>query len=756
MADSFSSQASSHRPSQRPSQALGQVLKVALPSPLRRLFDYLPSREAPPCGWQPGLRVRVPFGRREVVGVVVELADRSDLPRSQLRSISEALDDAPLPEDWLWLCRFAARYYQHSLGDTLHHAMPARLRQGHPMAGRTQTLWLAQGEGAEEMLSRAPKQAELYALLRQHPHGLPGRALSAHGFARDQLLALEKKGLASSQEHILTAPTPPSGNLLATPALPLNREQASALAALHEKLDGYHPCLLEGVTGSGKTEVYLQLIEAIAAKGKQSLVLVPEIGLTPQTLARFRSRFRVPVVALHSGLTDPERLDVWEAATSGRALIIIGTRSAIFTPLANPGAIIVDEEHDGSYKQHDGLRYHARDLAVARAHYHKIPLLMGSATPSLESLHQALSGAYRHLRLTQRPSQHPPAKLELIDLRHQRRQGGLLPGAIKAIKSTLSAGKQVLIFINRRGFAPTLACHACGWMADCHQCDARMTLHRQPPLLACHHCDSRRALPDACPECGSGDLRALGSGTERTEETLQTLFPKTTIHRIDRDSTRRKDSFEQVLKEIQRGEPCVLVGTQMLAKGHHLPHVTLVVVVNADGGLYAADFRALEHSAQLLEQVAGRAGRAAHPGRVLVQTLHPDDPHLGQLAEHGYGALARNMLEERRISQLPPFCFMALLRIESPKEEAALALAQQAAQALRQWLKESGVATRCLGPVPAPMERRQNRYHLHVMLAADKRSQLHPAVSWLVQWLEANREARKVRWSIDIDPQTLA
>lgn len=751
MSDSVSAQPSS------PGLPKGafQVLKVALPSPLRRLFDYLPAPRAPACGWQPGLRVRVPFGRRDVVGVVVSLASGSELPRSQLRAIGEALDEGPLPSDWQWLCQFAARYYQHSLGDTMQHAMPARLRQGHPMAGRTQTLWLPLPND-ETALARAPKQAELYALLRQHPHGLPGRAVSAHGFTREQLLALQKKGFIQPQEITLTAAQPTGGSLLASPSLPLNREQATALSVLHEKLDGYHPCLLEGVTGSGKTEIYLQLIEALAAKGKQSLVLVPEIGLTPQTLARFKSRFRVPVVALHSGLTDPERLDVWEAAANGRALVIIGTRSAIFTPLANPGAIIVDEEHDGSYKQHDGLRYHARDLAVARAHYHGIPLLLGSATPSFESLQKALTGAYRHLRLTQRPSRHPPAKLELIDLRHQRRQGGLLPGAIKAIKSTLAAGKQALIFINRRGFAPSLACHSCGWMAECGQCDARMTLHRQPPLLACHHCDSRRALPDACPECGSGDLRALGSGTERTEETLQGLFPDTTVHRIDRDSTRKKESFEQVLKEIQRGEPCLLVGTQMLAKGHHLPHVTLVVVVNADGGLYAADFRALEHSAQLLEQVAGRAGRAAHPGRVLVQTLHPDDPHLGQLAEHGYGALARNLLEERRIAKLPPFSFMALLRVESPQEHAALALAQQAAQALRQWLKDANVPVRCLGPVPAPMERRQNRYHIHVMITADKRSHRHAAANWLVQWLEANREARKVRWSIDIDPQTLA
>ncbi|MFG6665928.1 primosomal protein N' [Halomonas sp. HNIBRBA4712] len=743
-----------------PAEALPHVgaLQVALPSPLRQLFDYLPGRQTPAGGWQPGLRVRVPFGRREVVGVVIRTLPRSTLAREKLKPIAEVLDEAPLPADWQWLCHFTARYYQHGLGDTMQLAMPARLRQGYPMAGRTFTQWQAINDASLDSLKNAPKQAELYALLRQHAQGLPAQAISAHGYTKEQLMALSRKGLASSRDVARQAGSrfDPRAGLLASPALPLNREQAAALAALHENLEGYHPCLLEGVTGSGKTEIYLQLIEALAAKGKQSLVLVPEIGLTPQTLSRFRSRFKAPVVALHSGLNDAERMDAWEAAADGRALIVIGTRSAIFTPLANPGAIIVDEEHDGSYKQHDGLRYHARDLAVARAHYHGIPLLLGSATPSLESLSRALAGDYRHLRLTQRPSRHPPARLELTDLRHQRRQGGLLPSAIKAIESTLAAGKQALVFINRRGFAPRLACHACGWMADCGQCDARMTLHRHPPLLACHHCDSRRALPDACPECGSGDLRALGSGTERTEETLTGLFPDATIHRIDRDSTRRKDSFDQVLKEVHRGEPCILVGTQMLAKGHHLPHVTLVVVINADGGLYSADFRALEHSAQLLEQVAGRAGRAAHPGRVLVQTLHPDDPHLGKLAEHGYGALARDLLEERRLAKLPPFGFMALVRLESPKEQAAMALAQAAAQALREWLANVGVAARCLGPVPAPMERRQNRYHVHVLIAADRRSQRQAAANFIVQWLEASREARSVRWSIDIDPQTLA
>jgi primosomal protein N' (replication factor Y) len=327
---------------------------------------------------------------------------------------------------------------------------------------------------------------------------------------------------------------------------------------------------------------------------------------------------------------------------------------------------------------------------------------------------------------------------------------------IETIRETLSAGHQVLVFINRRGFAPTLACQACGWLAECDHCDARMTLHRQPPLLACHHCDRRRALPDACPSCASGDLRPLGSGTERTEETLAALFPAVPVHRIDRDSTRRREAFEQILTEVRRGEPCLLVGTQMLAKGHHLPHVTLVVVVNADGGLYASDFRALEHTAQLLIQVAGRAGRANHPGRVLVQTLHGDDPHLLMLAEQGYEALADQLLDERRTAKLPPFRFLALLRLESPRAQAAEELGSLAADFLRPRIQDQGLAVDCLGPVPAPMERRQNRYHLQLMLAADRRSQLHKAVSQLIAWLEAAPEARRVRWSVDIDPQTLS
>ncbi|WP_239495278.1 primosomal protein N' [Salinicola halophilus] len=738
-----------------------RVLRVAVPTPLRRLFDYRTGSGRPAGGWRPGLRVKVPFGRRELVGIVVECVTQSELPVAQLKPIVACLDDEPLPADWLWLCTFTARYYQHSPGDTFQHAMPGPLRQGRPLEARTRERWHLATDSAQAIstLGRAPKQQALIELLAQHRHGLVTSAITAQGFTRAQLQSLLDKALIRRSEEPLTAAPASAGPLLAEPSLSLNREQAQALAVLHEGLDRFHPCLLHGVTGSGKTEVYLQLIESVLSQGRQALVLVPEIGLTPQTLSRFRKRFRAPVVALHSGLTDLERLDAWEAARSGRAPIVIGTRSAIFTPLARPGVIIVDEEHDGSFKQQDGLRYHARDLAIARAHREGIPILLGSATPSLESLAQARSGRYRHLRLTQRPSRHAPAKLELVDLRGRMRQGGLIPPVIDGIRQALAAGGQVLVFINRRGFAPTLACHQCGWIAECRHCDARMTLHRQPPRLVCHHCEHQTLQPDACPTCDSADLRPLGAGTERTEETLSTLFPDVPIHRVDRDSTRRKEAFDQVLGEIRRGEPSLLVGTQMLAKGHHLPHVTLVVVVNADAGLYASDFRALEHSAQLLVQVAGRAGRADRAGRVLVQTLHPDDPNLRLLADSGFDALAYQLLEERRLAMLPPFRRLALVRFEAPREGDATAEAEAAGDALRAWLeerRESGQAldVHCLGPVPAPMERRQNRYHLQLLLSADKRSELHEASAWLVAYLEQHA-SRRVRWSLDVDPVTL-
>ncbi|OHV10619.1 primosomal protein N' [Kushneria phosphatilytica] len=732
---------------------------MAVPTPLRRCFDYLPGHERPENGWCSGVRVRVSLGRRQVVGVVVDFRMDSDVERHRLKPIEALLDQTPLPADWLWLCRFTARYYQHSLGDTLANAMPVLLRQGRPLEARTRTRWFVTERGhttPPEQLGRARRQAELLAVLQQHRQGLVASAITAQGFDQAQLRGLREKGLIDGKSEWLAAPDSRHGPVLAEPALTLNREQSDALSALHEGLDRFHPVLLHGVTGSGKTEVYLQLIEAVLERGRQALILVPEIALTPQTLERFRRRFSVAVVTLHSGLNDSERLDAWEAARAGRARIIIGTRSAIFTPLATPGVIIIDEEHDNSFKQHEGLRYHARDLAVVRAQHHGIPIVMGTATPALETLHHAQRGDYRHLRLTRRAGNAQPAMMQLVDLRGRPLRGGLGPQAIKAIGEQLDAGRQVLVFINRRGFAPTLSCHECGWISECRHCDARLTLHRQPHQLICHHCDSRMAVPDACPSCGSADLRPQGAGTERTEETLAEAFPDTPVLRVDRDTTRRRDALEQTLARVRRGESCLLVGTQMLAKGHHFPHVTLVVVVNADGGLYSADFRAMEHSAALLTQVAGRAGRASHPGRVLIQTHHPDDPGLQLLIEQGFDALATQLLEERRIARLPPYRYMVLIRAEGQNAETLQSVLSEGTEALRGWLQEQSMTVECLGPVPAPMERRQTRWHAQVMLTAERRSALHRATAWLDEWLSRHPDSRRLRYSIDVDPQEMA
>ena len=744
--------------------SLPLVLHVAVPSPLRRLFDYRPSRTAPECGWCKGIRVRVSFGNRTVVGIVMGVDSNSDLPYADLKPVTDVLDDAPLPEDWLQLCEFTARYYQYPLGETLAHALPKLLRQGRALEAQTRERWKVatqkngtpfSEEEKSERLGRATRQKALLALLEQHPLGMFSSAIMAHGFTRSQLEGLEHKGLISHQQEWVTGGASSSKPLLAEPALPLNREQGEALSRLHQVINEFAPVLLHGITGSGKTEVYLQLIDAVLRRGKQALVLVPEIGLTPQTLSRFRKRFNAPIVVMHSNMSDTERLDGWEAARSGRAKIVIGTRSAIFTPMQALGTIIVDEEHDNSFKQQDTLRYNARDLALVRGRRENVPVILGSATPSLETLLHARQGRYCYLRLTQRPGNAMPAKLELVDLRIGQRRGGIGAVALKAIKAQLEAGHQVLVFINRRGFAPTLSCQACGYVFECSHCDARLTYHRQPPMLLCHHCEHRWPIPDACPKCQSADLRPLGAGTERAEETLAELLPDVRILRIDRDSMRRRHALEEAIDEIKRNEPCLLVGTQILAKGHHFPHVTLVVVVNADGGLYSADFRAPEHMAQLLVQVAGRTGRSSLPGQVLIQTMHPDDPMLTTLTTEGYDALADQLLDERRMAQLPPFQHMALLRFEGAQMEQVMTLAQEVADTARAHIQQHQLPALCMGPSPAPMERRQNRYHVQLLVTSEQRSARHDTVACLIQALTQHPLARRCRWSVDIDPQLM-
>lgn len=744
------------RPPSRDCRVPTTILRLALPSPLRRLFDYLPPAGCATAALQPGVRLRVPFGRREVVGVLVELADHSEVPEAKLKPALELLDRQPLlPAALFRLCLWVAQYYQHSLGDTFSWALPVLLRQGEPAEARQERFWLlAEGARADDpRLARAPRQREALTTIAQHPHGVPHSLLGKLQLNRDSLELLLEKRLLRIENRRLSQPRSHSGSWLLQSELALNSEQRAAFEAIRAGLGGFQAFLLAGVTGSGKTEVYLQLIHQVLAAGKQALVLIPEINLGPQTLARFEQRFNARIALLHSSVNDRERLDAWLAARDGEADIVIGTRSALFTPLKNPGLIIIDEEHDASYKQQEGLRYHARDLALLRARQENLPIVLGSATPSLESLHNAHAGRYALLKLTHRAGGARPPRFLRLDVKSRPLDSGISGPLQQAIAQTLAAGQQVLVFLNRRGFAPTLLCHDCGWLSQCPRCDARMTLHQRHHELRCHHCGHVERPPSNCPQCAKVDLRPVGAGTERAEERLGILFPDYPVLRIDRDSTARKGAMEQLFGTINRGEPCLLVGTQMLAKGHHFPRVTLVAVLDADGGLFSADFRASERMAQLIVQVAGRAGRAEEPGRVIIQTHLADHPLLVQLTEQGYFAFAEQALSERRAAGLPPFSHLALLRAEAHRPGQAEEFLDQAcglAERLLDELQLGGIEL--LGPVPAPMERRAGRYRAQLLLQGNSRAPLHRLMSaWLVQ-LEQLPGGRAVRWSLDVDP----
>ncbi|UTW10484.1 primosomal protein N' [Marinobacterium rhizophilum] len=729
------------------------IFRIALPTPLRRLFDYLPptaeAQKAPAIG----VRVRVSFGRRELTGVLIELADTSDVPQAKLKPALEVLDQTPpLPPHLLELACWAADYYQHPIGDALHQALPVLLRKGESDQPSLQQRWHAVPDITVDAIApRAKKQRALLELLLQHPEGLDNAALRSAGYSSAQQKPLSDKGLIEQREVSPDNTTTPAKTaLLCQPVLPLNDEQQQALDTIFAR-EGFNPVLLQGITGSGKTEVYLQAIERILHAGAQALVLVPEIGLTPQTVSRFRSRFAVEVEVLHSNMTDRQRLDAWLRARSGQARVIIGTRSALFTPLQTPGIIIVDEEHDISFKQQDGFRYSARDLAVMRARAENVPLVLGTATPSLESLHNAQSGRYRHVRLNQRAGNASPPRFELYDIRQQPLNSGLSEEVIRRIGIELQQGNQVLLFLNRRGFSPALMCHQCGTVIECDRCDARMTLHRTPPHLHCHHCDHQRPIPHRCPSCHSSDFKPQGAGTERTEGVLQQLFPDTDVIRVDRDSTQRRNAMQDIMDRVHDGRPCILVGTQMLAKGHHFPAVTLVVILDADAGLFSADFRGMERTAQLILQVAGRAGRAERPGQVLMQTHHADHPTLTQLVSQGYEAFAMAELAMRRDSGLPPFIYHALLRAEANYRGRAEAFLSTLCSALASdGLSLPGVSW--LGPFPAAMEKRAGFFRAQLLLQSHDRRALQQVLSSITPILEQSPLARQVRWSLDVDP----
>ena len=729
------------------------ILRLAIPSPLRRTFDYLPPEgmaEEAAAGLQPGIRLRAPFGSREVTGYLLAVCSDSEQESGKLKRVLDILESVPLiSPGLLQLCEWASDYYHHPPGEVYPCAFPNRLRKGAGLLGTGEPGWrlTPRGRGLPPgALQRSPRQAQAMALL-QADEAVPAARFGARGIRRAVLRTLQDKGLA---ESCLLARS--HAEVVTRPGLSLNREQTAVLKSVLQARNGFSCHLLEGVTGSGKTEIYLQLIADCLERGKQALVLIPEIGLTPQTLQRFQERFGTGIAVFHSGLGESDRCRAWESARDGTARIIIGTRSAVFTPLAQPGLLVVDEEHDASYKQQDGFRYSARDVAVKRAQLEQCPVLLGSATPSLESLHNALSGRYRLHQLTGRAGEAQLPSLEALDVRRKSLQAGLSEPLLEAVRTALASGQQVLLFLNRRGYAPTLRCHDCGWIAECRHCDARFTIHRGQRRLRCHHCGAAQGLPQACPHCRSHSLIAAGLGTEQTEGFLRQRFSEWPVFRVDSDSIKGRHAMQSLVDEINRGRPCILLGTQMLTKGHHFPGVGLVAVIDTDAMLFSADFRGEERMAQLLTQVAGRAGRGEERGRVILQTHYPDHPAIQAMLSESYEVQARNILARRAASGMPPAGQLILLRADCVDADRG----EQFLQLLRRQV-EPALPPQCrlIGPLPSPMQRRAGKFRSQMMLTAPNRPCAQSAASRLVALAKELPAGRGLKWSIDVDPQDI-
>ena len=661
------------------------ILRVALDAPLPRLFDYLCADARPD---DVGYRVSIPFGRSEKVGLIVAVLDESDQTVDKLKHAHAVLRDMPrLPADWIALCEFCARYYQHPLGEVMALALPPMLRKG------------------------------------KLPRKLKDKPLQDAG--------------------VVQRPT-------------LHAEQQAAYAAIDSATGKFQPFLLHGITGSGKTEVYLHAIEAVLARGQQALMLVPEIALTPQLEGRVAARFpNARIVSAHSGLADAARARGFLDALEGRADIVLGTRLSVFTPLPRLGLIVVDEEHDASFKQQEGLRYSARDMAVLRAKQLDVPIVLGSATPSLETWYHAQNGRYTLLSLTNRAVAEAPPRVRCIDTRREKLQDGLSAAMFAAIEHRLGRGEQSLIFLNRRGYAPVLACPSCGWVSTCKRCAANMVVHLADRRLRCHHCGCESHIPAACPGCGNQDIHPFGRGTQRLEETLAQRFPQARVLRVDRDSANSPTKWRALLDAVHANEVDILIGTQMLAKGHDFPKLTLVGAIGADAALFAADFRAPERLFAQLMQVGGRSGRAELPGEVLIQTEYPDHPLYQALIEHDFERFAATQLAEREQAGFPPYTFQALLRAEAPNIDQSLeflARSRAAAQALLDENPAFAEHVFIYDPVPMRMFKLMNLERAQLLAESPNRPALQ---NFLTQWMEAlygQKTSRELRWHLDVDP----
>ena len=722
------------------------LISVAIPKPIRNTFTY---EALPDVQINLGSRVSVSFGNQTLIGIVVEKETSDKKISSRIKRINAVLDSrGDMPIDILNLCLWAADYYHHPIGDVFTNALPALLRaqetKSNLFVERKLSLTSLGHELNRSTKKLSTKKKLLFGLIQKE--GKTRDALFKSGIKPYLIRVFLNEGWAywHTTKREPEEKTPQRN--ISYGDLILNRDQENVIAQLSLK-DENKPFLLQGITGSGKTEIYLRAIEPHLERGGQALILVPEIGLTPQIVSRFENRFCTRVSVINSSLTDKQRAKAWIEAKEGQNRIILGTRSAIFTPLKNLGIIIVDEEHDLSYKQQEGFRYSARDLAIYRSHTERIPIILGSATPSLESLFNAERGKYKKLLLDSRPTESHPETYRVVDTSQFPSREGLTQFALRSIRKTLASGKQALVFVNQRGFCPILLCEECKQVATCDRCQVRLTYHQTTEVLSCHHCGRIKSYPAPCDSCGSSRLIQLGVGTERLEKFLKDVFPEEEILRIDSDSMRKKNSMRLAIEKIKEDKPRILIGTQILAKGHHFPNITLVIIVNADAGFYSADFRALERLGQTILQVGGRAGRGKHRGEVLIQTQFGNQETLQKLIKTGYQKFAEHLLKERADASLPPVRYEVAVHTECPEQDVAVDFLQNIKKGIAK-SNDLSVA----GPLPAIIEKKNNRFRQKLILISKERELLHKKLSEIERFISRSKLPRGLKWSIDVDP----
>ncbi len=724
---------------------LSRYAAFAIAIPLYRYFDYLVESNH---GLQHGVRYRLPFGKSDKVGLLVSSSDSTSIEPTKVKSTFEALDQQPVLDiHILELAKWMAEYYLQPPGEVIFQCLPRYLRLANVQKSCRIKVWHAeplQETSRQAIKRRSPRQHELLRAIESADDGLNAAQLKVinpnwHGV----VLALESKQAIRWQWSSATA----SSSELESPP-ELNPQQASVVDSM-QATSGFSVQLLDGITGSGKTEVYFRLMQAQLEQGQQVIYLVPEIGLTSQLVERVKARFGNRFVLSHSGLTDMQRYQAWQQFREGDAEIMLGTRSSLFSQSQRLGLIIIDEEHDNSYKQEDGIRYHARDVAIKRAQMLQIPIVLGSATPSLESLNNGQRDHYHLQQLTERPTAFPPPPVRLIDTRNLKLECGCSPQLLQKINQHLDAEGQVLLYLNRRGFAPLVMCHECGWQAHCQHCDSRLTLHHSVQRLLCHHCGFAQPVPPACPDCGHSDIKHYGIGTEQLERYLQSMLKAVPVIRIDRDVVSGRDQFAAKLQSLNRGEPCILIGTQMIAKGHDYPAITLSVILDADQALFSASYRASERLVQTVFQVSGRSGRGTRAGEAFVQTRFPEHPLMQALQKKSYREIVESILKERALLGFPPYARVIMFRADA----FSLELAMNKLEEIQTIVKPGALKQRvqCIGPIPALMTRRIGRYRAQLCLMSADFRKLRGVLRDCMPDIEAVASSHRVKWMIDVD-----